>query len=117
MRKSTLSHRHSLLTARAAAMRSAPTASEARLWRALVSRKLGVPFRRQAVIAGYIVDFVAASRKLIVEVDGGYHAQRAAADARRDAVLKRLGFRVLRLDDELVVHDLAGALWLIASHL
>jgi very-short-patch-repair endonuclease len=90
------------------------TASEALLWREFVSRKLGVPFRRQVVIAEYIVDFVAASRKLIVEVDGGYHGQRAAADARRDAVLGRLGFRVLRLEDELVVRDLAGALRLIA---
>jgi very-short-patch-repair endonuclease len=117
MRNSTISHRHSLLSARAAAMRAAPTASEGRLWRELVNRKLGVSFRRQVVIAGYIVDFVAASRKLIVEVDGAYHAQRGAADGRRDAVLKRLGFLVLRLDVELVMRDLAGALRLIAKHL
>jgi very-short-patch-repair endonuclease len=58
---------------------------------------------RQVVIGRYVVDFVAPSARLVVEVDGAYHPRRATADARRDRVLTRLGYRMLRLDAELVL--------------
>ena len=90
-------------------MRSCPTWSEARLWRAISGRKLGVQFRRQVVIGEFIVDFLAPSARLAIEVDGPYHTQRKAADARRDRALARLGYRVLRLSDELVRSDLPEA--------
>ena len=67
-------------------------------------------FRRQVPLGRYIADFVAPAVRLVVEVDGGYHARRRAADARRDRVLARLGYRVLRLDAELVVAELPEAL-------
>jgi hypothetical protein len=51
----------------------------------------------------------APARRLAVEVDGGYHALRIAADARRDAKLRRWGWRVLRLDARLVVAHPAEA--------
>ena len=54
----------------------------------------------------FIVDFVARADKLIVEVDGKWHAQRRPADARRDRVLAQTGYRVLRLDAELVMRNL-----------
>jgi very-short-patch-repair endonuclease len=73
------------------------------LWAALVNRKLGASFRRQVPLAGYICDFVCASRRLVLEVDGAHHARRTAADARRDACLARLGYRVLRLEAQLVL--------------
>ena len=57
-----------------------------------------------------IVDFLAPAAQLVVEVDGGYHARRRSADARRDARLMRAGFVVLRLPAELVLRDLAEAL-------
>ncbi len=91
-------------------MRASPSAPEATLWCALVNRKLGVAFRRQTPLAGYVADFVCASAKLVVEVDGPHHACRAAADARRDACLARLGYRVLRLDAQLVMRQLPVAL-------
>ncbi len=84
-------------------MRFALTPSEAALWAQLSARKLGVQFRRQVPIGRYIADFCAPSARLIVEVDGGYHARRTAADARRDRALARLGFRVLRLPAALVL--------------
>lgn len=101
----------------ARAMRREPTASERALWAALSGAKLGVGFRRQAVVAGCIVDFVAPSRKLAVEVDGGYHrtAARRRADARRDRRLERAGFRVLRLSAELVLCNTAQAISLIRA--
>ena len=87
------------------------TDSEARLWAALSGRKLGVQFRRQVPLAGcFIVDFFAPSVQLVVEVDGGYHALQRRADERRDAKLRRLGFRVLRIDASLVMRILPEAL-------
>lgn len=103
----------------ARAMRSAPTASERALWDALRSSQLDVGFRRQAVVAGCIVDFLAPSRRLVVEVDGAYHrspAQRRA-DTRRDRRLQRAGYRVVRLSAELVLGDLQAAITIICAAL
>ena len=80
------------------------------LWRQLVSKKVGVSFRRQVVLADrFIVDFLAPSLNFVIEVDGGWHWVRRAADARRDEKLRRLGYRVLRLEAELVLRDLPVA--------
>ena len=91
-----MSHRAVVLAAHAHRLRQAPTESEARLWRALRASQLGVPFRRQVVLLGFIVDFFAPSERLVVEVDGGYHVQRRRADQSRDRKLLRAGYRVLR---------------------
>ena len=90
-------------------MRSAPTTTEAQLWQALSGSQLGIGFRRQMVIGRFIVDFAAPAARLVVEVDGGYHRERARADARRDRELGRLGWRVLRLPAELVRDRLGDA--------
>ena len=87
------------------------TSSERKLWEAISAKKLGIAFRRQVPIAGrYIVDFLAPTVRLVVEVDGGYHCRRGAADARRDRVLQQLGYRVLRLEATLVMQGLPTAL-------
>jgi very-short-patch-repair endonuclease len=86
-------------------MLHAPTASEELLWRALTRADLGVAFKRQVPIHRFIVDFLAPSVRLVVEVDGGYHSERRGADARRDRKLRALGYRVVRVDAELVVCD------------
>src|SRR5690606_27964289 len=52
----------------------ARSASEAALWRRLRGRRLGVQFRRQVVLGSFVVDFLAPSARLVVEVDGGWHA-------------------------------------------
>jgi very-short-patch-repair endonuclease len=62
------------------------------------------------LLGRYITDFYAPAAHLAVEVDGGYHARRERADARRDAKLTRAGYRVLRLEAELVMRDLPAAL-------
>ena len=92
-----------VLAERAHGMRRAPTESEAALWRELSGGKLGVAFRRQVPIDRFIVDFLAPQVALVVEVDGSCHAGHKAADARRQCKLERLGFRVLRLEAELVL--------------
>jgi len=105
-----MSNNKGTLALHAHTMRQAPTDSEARLWRALRSSQLGVAFRRQAPLLGFIADFYAPSARLILEVDGGYHARRVTADARRDRKLQRAGYRVVRLPAELVMRDLPAAL-------
>jgi very-short-patch-repair endonuclease len=91
-------------------MRIAPSESEARLWKAINAGQLGVCFRRQVPLGGrYIADFAAPAVRVAVEVDGGYHARRRNADARRDRALARLGYRVVRVDAELVMRDLDAA--------
>ena len=98
--------------------RNCLTESEARLWSALNAGQLGVCFRRQVPVGNrFIADFCAPSIKLIVEVDGGYHARRRTADASRDRKLARLGYRVVRLDTALVLRDLAGAVAVVRAAL
>ena len=106
-----------LLAERAHFMRHNGTATERALWRDLSGNKLGVAFRRQVPVGRYIADFMAPSLKLIIEVDGGYHSQRAVADARRTRVLDRLGYRVLRLDAVVVSRQLALAVEVIRKAL
>jgi very-short-patch-repair endonuclease len=95
-------------------MRTAPTTSEALLWAALRGSRLGVGFRRQAVIGPFIVDFLAPSVRLVVEVDGAYHALRSRADERRDRFLCRAGYRVIRFSALQVSRDLPGVIQAIA---
>jgi very-short-patch-repair endonuclease len=88
------------LRGHASSMREASTASERALWQLLRGGQLGAVFRRQVPLLGScIVDFLAVGRRLVVEVDGAYHADpaRRRADARRDRRLQKAGYRVLRL--------------------
>jgi very-short-patch-repair endonuclease len=98
-------------------MRLAPSPYEELLWRALSGKKLGVAFRRQVPIQRFIADFLAPSAGFVIEVDGPYHAKRRSADRRRDEKLRRWGYRVLRLEAELVLRDLPAALALVAAEL
>jgi very-short-patch-repair endonuclease len=78
-------------------MRHAPSPAEARLWEALRGSRLGVAFKRQVVRGNFIADFLAPSIKLIVEVDGAFHARQRHADQRREEKLQATGFRVVRV--------------------
>ncbi len=107
------------MIAHARAMRRAPTTSEAILWTALRGKKLdGVKFRRQHLVGPFIVDFCAASHRLIVEIDGSVHANphRAATDARRDEYLRRT-HRILRISAALVEEAPTRALEMIRDEL
>jgi len=111
-------HRQQVLDERAAGMRRALTASEQLLFEAVRGRRLGVSFRRQVPLLGrFIADLLAPQVRLVVEVDGGYHGQRQRADGRRDRALARAGYHVLRLQAELVMHDLPRAVAIIAGEI
>ncbi len=79
----------------ARSLRNNPTEAEKYLWYVLRLKNAGVKFRRQAVIGRYVVDFVCFERKLIVEVDGGQHAD-DPDDKVRDAWFKDQGYVILR---------------------
>ena len=99
-------HDRQLLEERARALRASPTPSEEVLWRAIRGQRLGVTFRRQVLVGRYIVDFVAQSARLVVEIDGSFHESRQRADERRDAALSSAGYCVLRLEAQLVLCQL-----------
>jgi very-short-patch-repair endonuclease len=96
-----------LLTKRARELRAAMTDAERALWRVLRQRQLGARFRRQAPIGPYIVDFASLERKLVIEVDGGQHAE-SESDAERDVWLRERGFRVLRFWNHEVLTNPVG---------
>jgi very-short-patch-repair endonuclease len=98
-------------------MRHSPTESEAALWRLLKGRQLGVSFKRQVPLLGYIVDFYASEAKLVVEVDGGYHAERVELDAKRQRRLEIAGYRVVRVASNTVLGEPAVALDVVRAAL
>ena len=102
---------------RARAMRANPTPAERRLWSILRDRRMpAAKFRRQHVIEPYIVDFFCLDRSLIIEADGGQHAD-SDSDRQRDAYLRRRGFRVLRFWNSDVLRNPSGVFDAIAAAL
>ena len=99
-------HQAQLIEERARHMRFAPTRSEEWLWRRPSGTKTSFPFRRQLVIGPFIADFVCTKVRLVVEVDGPYHEDRARLDAQRDRLLADLDWTVLRIQDQRVFQDL-----------
>jgi very-short-patch-repair endonuclease len=110
-------HRQQQLTAHAHRMRLAPSEPERVLWQALRCSQLGVQFRRQVVMQGFIVDFFAPAALVVLEVDGAQHARRHGADKRRDRALAAAGLTVLRLPAQFVLRDLPLTLRQIAQAL
>jgi very-short-patch-repair endonuclease len=96
-------------------LRTAMTDAERRLWLVLRRRQLGgLHFRRQCPLGLFVVDFACLARRLVVEVDGGQHCD-SQVDARRDAWLRRQGFRVLRFWNHEVMGNLDGVYEVIAA--
>lgn len=95
----------------AKAMRRAMTDAELKLWNELRAHRLmGLSFRRQMPVAGYIVDFACPSRRLIVEIDGPQHGDVAAQryDALRTRRLEADGWTVLRFWNDDVLADIGN---------
>jgi very-short-patch-repair endonuclease len=96
---------------RARGLRQTMTDAEQALRRHLRNRHLaGFKFRRQHEIDRYIVDFVCTEALLIVELDGGQHADQVEYDERRTQQLKGMGYRVLRFWNNDVLNDIQSVL-------
>ena len=95
-------------TNRAQQLRNNATDAERRLWRRLSRRQLeGFKFSRQMPVGPFICDFFCRERKLIVELDGGQHAN-SAGDAIRTAFLEAEGYRVIRFWNNEVLGNMDG---------
>ena len=106
------------LTERARELRRQSTDAERMLWSKLRNRGLrGVKFRRQAPIGAYIVDFVSMERKLIIELDGGHHADQRESDDTRTRRLESRGFRVVRFWNSDVLRQPDSVLEALLLHL
>ncbi|TWB20187.1 very-short-patch-repair endonuclease [Rhizobium sp. ERR 1071] len=90
-------------------MRKVMTDAELRLWNELRAHRLmGLGFRRQLPIAGYIVDFACPAERLIVEVDGFQHGNDhdQTYDQVRTRRLEADGWTILRFWNDDVLKDI-----------
>ncbi|WP_394971742.1 DUF559 domain-containing protein [uncultured Croceitalea sp.] len=96
---------YSLLKENRKELKKQSTEAEKILWEQLKTKKLEVKFRRQHIIDKFIVDFVCLSKKLIIEVDGGYHnnPSQKEVDAMRTQILSDFGYKVVRFSNEEVI--------------
>ncbi|MBQ7742079.1 MAG: endonuclease domain-containing protein [Bacteroidaceae bacterium] len=95
------------------------TDAERLLWEHIRARQLSVKFNRQHIIGDYIVDFVCIEKKLVIEVDGGYHSEyeQIEKDEFRTERLKDVGFRVIRFKNEEIAGNLPEVLNIIKNNL
>jgi leucyl-tRNA synthetase len=110
----------STLLGHAKEMRKEPTLEEALLWDEIRNRKLNDKFRRQHLIGVYIVDFVCLEKKLIIEVDGGYHnaTEQIESDEERTLELEQKHlFKVIRFTNEEVKFEIGNVLSRIKQEL
>ncbi len=85
-------------------LRQEMTQEEDILWQELRDNKLGVKFRRQQVISGFIADFYCHKLGLIVEADGAHHT--SENDCERDAILISNKLHILRFPNEQIRNDI-----------
>jgi very-short-patch-repair endonuclease len=103
---------------RARHLRKKPTEAERLLWRRLrIWQVDGFKFRRQQPLGNYIVDFGCLEKRMIIEVDGGQHAEDANYDSVRDGWLRERGFVVLRFWNHEVLKNIDGITEVIAKNL
>lgn len=102
---------------RARGLRRNATDAETRLWAALRETFAAAKFRRQVPFGCYFADFASHGARLIIEVDGGQHAEAAEHDQVRTAFLNGEGYKVLRFWNNEVLENLDGVLAVIASSL
>ncbi len=97
-------------------LRARMTDAELHLWRALRHHQIhGARFRKQHPIGAFVADFACAEHKLVIEVDGGQHADRELTDAARTEYLRKKGWRVLRYWNNDVFERREGVLGDIAG--
>jgi len=100
-------------------LRNNSTPGEIKLWSEVLRARgfYGYQFNRQYIIGHYIVDFVCRKLKLVVELDGRSHQFKTEQDALRDQYLHDLGYRVVRIAESEVMHDLNNVIRTLESYL
>ena len=99
-------------------LRQQMTEAESHLWHHLRRRNLGGhKFRRQHPMGSFIVDFVCIETRVVIELDGGQHADQAAYDRKRDAWLRQQGYSVIRFWNHEVLGETEAVLEAIWNEL
>ena len=112
-------HNKKYLKLRRKELRNNATQAEKFLWEELKESKLkGKKFRRQHSVSDYIIDFYCSSEKLAIELDGEIHNEndRIKYDKQRTEYLNSLGVRVIRFENQEVLHDISSVLKEIAQN-
>jgi len=95
----------------AKALRKRLTDAERLLWRHLRNRELGGwKFKRQYPVGPFIVDFICVEKNVVIEVDGGQHAENEDQDIQRSAYLNKMGYRILRFWNNQVLEETESVL-------
>jgi very-short-patch-repair endonuclease len=95
----------------ARALRKRMTDAERLLWRHLRNRELGGwKFKRQYPVGAFIVDFICLEKNVVIEVDGGQHAENEELDLQRSAYLNKMGYRVVRFWNNEVLQETEAVL-------
>ena len=100
-------------TFKARDMRNNPTPSEKELWKFIRKKQLGVKFRRQHIILGYIADFYCPSKRIVIEIDGGSHINKSDYDSLRDFNFYKIGIKTIRIPANLVMTNIIKVLSII----
>jgi very-short-patch-repair endonuclease len=117
--KTSAPDRYELLKDFAKKNRREMTESETILWNVLRKLNCGYHFRRQHPIGDYIADFICLQKKLVIEVDGGYHddPDQQSDDLMRTQCIEKFGYTVIRFKNEEISTNLPQVLTIIKNHL
>ena len=102
---------------RARQLRRDSTDAEKRMWRALRSSLPDLKWRRQMPIGPYFADFACFAQRLVIELDGGQHAEAARYDATRTRFLEGQGYRVMRFWNNEVMGNIEGVVEAVANRI
>lgn len=100
-------------------LRKNSTEAEKKLWSKLRNKQLnGFRFHRQYGIGLYIVDFYCSQLRLVIEVDGGQHAEdkNYDYDEKRTQYLRTYNIQVLRYWNNEVLQNIDGVIQDILRH-
>ena len=98
-------------TTTARRLRSQMTDAEDKLWSYLRNRRLhGMKFRRQMPMGQFVADFACVEARLVIEVDGGQHAEQVVQDEARTAAIEATGYLVLRFWNDDVLQNIEGVI-------
>src|SRR5688500_3646477 len=110
-------HYNNTLKALASENRKSMTKAEACLWKFVLSKRQrrGYQFRGQRPVLNSIADFMCKELMLIIEIDGLTHqwTEVAEKDIKREEDLKRVGFYVLRFNDDEVLEQINQVIYRI----
>lgn len=105
-------------THRSRELRARLTKAESLIWTVLRAKRMaGLKFRRQHPIGPYFADFACIEKKVVVEIDGGYHDRQYDQDRQRQAFLESKGWQVMRFSNEDVLADVEAVAISIAQQM